>query len=78
MTAEELLQSLFTVVPVFLIKIFSVILLGIHTLFAIILLRQVRLMTRVVMAKNSGIIFTIGVIHLLASIFVLLWAILFL
>ena len=75
---DEFLNQLFTVLPLLLIKIFSVVLLGMHVLFSIILLRQIRLMTKVVEVKSSGIIFTIGVVHLLFSIFLLLWAILFL
>ena len=75
---DEFLNQLFTVLPLLLIKIFSVVLLGMHVLFSIILLRQIRLMTKVVEVKSSGIIFTIGVVHLLSSIFLLLWAILFL
>lgn len=75
---DELLNQLFTVLPLFLIKIFSVVLLGMHVLFSVILLRQIRLMTKVVEVKSSGIIFTMGVVHLLSSIFLLLWAILFL
>lgn len=75
---DELLNQLITVLPLFLIKIFSVVLLGMHVLFSVILLRQIRLMTKVVEVKSSGIIFTIGVVHLLSSIFLLLWAILFL
>ena len=75
---DEFLNQLFTVLPLLLIKIFSVVLLGIHVLFSVILLRQIRLMTKVVEVKSSGIIFTIGVVHLLSSIFLLLWSILFL
>ena len=75
---DEFLNQLFTVLPLLLIKIFSVVLLGIHVLFSVILLRQIRLMTKVVEVKSSGIIFTIEVVHLLSSIFLLLWSILFL
>ena len=75
---DEIINQLFTFLPLFLVKIFSVVLLGIHALFSVILLRQIRLMTKVVEVKSSGLIFTIGVVHLLSSIFLLLWAILFL
>ena len=75
---DEIINQLFTFLPLFLVKIFSVVLLGIHALFSVILLRQIRLMTKVVEVKSSSIIFTIGVVHLLSSIFLLLWAILFL
>jgi len=78
MNPEQLFDQFFTVVPLLILKIFSVVILAMHTLFAIVLLRQVRLMTRVLEVRTSGVIFTIGVVHLFASLGVLLWAIFFL
>jgi hypothetical protein len=59
-------------------KIFVIILLVLHLLFTIIVARQTKLMNQVVEAGISPAILLLSVIHVLFSLFVLLWAILFL
>lgn len=60
------------------IKYISIILMILHVLFSLIVVRQTQMMTKVLEAKISPLILLISIIHLLASIFVLFWAILFL
>jgi hypothetical protein len=65
--------SLFT-----LFKIGVTLLLFMHVAFSVILLRQTRLMTRVVTTPASPFLFFIALFHLLASIFVVIWTIMYL
>lgn len=65
-------------IPFLFLKVVFVIGLIFHLMFAIILLRQTMMMVSVVESEASSVIFSIAVVHLLVSIFVLLWALLFL
>jgi len=76
MTLDQLLLN--SDLPLLVVKIFAVSILILHLLFSLILVRQVKLMTRVVEVEISPLITTLAVIHLLASAFILLWTIIFL
>ncbi len=60
-----------------LLKSGIIILLLIHVLFSLVVVRQTKLMIKVVAAKISPSIYAISLIHLGVSLFVLAWAILF-
>jgi len=78
MTPEQFFTGLFPFVPFFLFKILTVILLLLHVAFSLVLVQQTKLMIAVVEAKISPVIYIVSIIHLLFSIFVLIWAILYL
>lgn len=78
MIPEELLTAIFSGVPYLLIKLFVIILLLLHLSFSAVLTRQTKLMITVVEANISPAIYAVSIIHLLTSLFVLAWAILFL
>lgn len=78
MTIEEFLIRFFSSAPSLILKIFAILLLLLHVAFSIVLLRQAKLMVSVVEAKINSAIYLVSIIHLLFSIFVLFWAILFL
>lgn len=75
MTIELIFTRLFAVAPYILLKLFSVVLMILHLLFSMVLIRQTKLMTGVVEAKISPTIYAVSIIHMLASLFVLIWAI---
>jgi hypothetical protein len=77
MASEEMIKILLGVAPLFL-KIFLLMLLLLHIAFSLVLVRQTKLMIKVVEAEISPTIYFISVIHLLFSTFVLLWVIIFL
>jgi hypothetical protein len=60
------------------VKTGIIILLLMHVAFAVILLRQTRLMSKVIVTSASVFLFTISLIHFLASIFVVIWTIIYL
>ncbi|MBI2617611.1 hypothetical protein HYW55_05760 [Candidatus Gottesmanbacteria bacterium] len=64
--------------PQILIKFIALSFLVLHLLFSIIVVRQTQVMTRVVHANISPIIIILSLIHLLSSILVFTWVILFL
>lgn len=78
MTIDQFLNFLIVKGPFLVLKFFLVSLLIIHFLFSIVLVRQTRLMLRVVEAKISPFIFAISVTHMLFSWAVLVWAVIFL
>lgn len=77
MTPDEIIFNLLSRLPFILIKIFTIILLLMHVLFSVIILRQTRIMSKIVEAQISPTIYLISIIHLLISISVLIWAFLF-
>lgn len=77
MTLEQFIASLLATTPVFIIKIFVVILLFLHLSFSFVLVRQTKVMIRVVEAQISPLLYTISIIHFLSSLFVFLWTIIF-
>jgi len=60
------------------VKIFVITLLILHLVFSFVLTRQTKLMIKVVEARVTPTIYAISVIHLLASLFITIWALLFL
>ena len=78
MTIEEFFANFFIVSPLIIVKVFAVALLLLHVFFSVVILRQTQLMTKMIEVKIAPVIFAASVIHLLASLFVLFWAILFL
>lgn len=78
MTIEEFILRIIPLLPAFLIKVIAVTLFLLHFVFSIVVTRQTKLMLSVVEAQISPLIYTIALIHLAASLFVLIWAILFL
>lgn len=78
MFTNSLFNSILDTLPVLLIKLFSVAFLLLHLAFSFVLIRQTKLMIKVLEAKISSTIYSISMIHFLFSLFVLAWAILFL
>lgn len=78
MPADDFITAIFAAAPFFLFKLFTVILLLLHLAFSAVLTRQTKLMTTVVEAKISPAIYAVSIIHFLVSLFVLIWAVLFL
>ena len=78
MNIDQFIDFAINTLPSLAVKIFAVLILIMHALFSIILVRQVKLMTRVVEVKISPFIYTLALIHLLASVLILLWTIVFL
>ena len=74
---EQLLIGLLLQWPWLLFKMVVIVLLVLHLFFSFILMRQTKLMIHVVEANISPFIYQIAVIHLLASLFVFIWTILF-
>lgn len=62
----------------FIVKLFFLILVAMHLLFALLLIRQTKLMLRVVEAQISPVIYLVATVHAIYSFFVLIWAALFL
>ena len=77
MNADEFLINLITFLPAFIVKGFVVLFLILHLLFSIIVLRQTRLMNTVLEAKIAPGIYLFSLIHLLSSIFVFIWVIIY-
>ena len=77
MTPDQIINFI-TNLPTLLVKIFAVSILVLHLLFSLILVRQVKLMTRVVEVQISPVIYTFALIHLLVSVVILIWTIIFL
>lgn len=78
MTIEQLIANLLQFVPSLLVKLFTVILLFLHLAFSFVLIRQTKVMIRVVEAQISPLLYTISIVHFLSSVFVFVWAIIFL
>ena len=78
MPSDELIFDLISRLPFVLIRIFTVIALLLHLFFSIIIVRQTKIMIKIVEAQISPTIYLIYVIHFLISLTVFLWAILFL
>ncbi len=72
-----LFNDFFGSLPFLLFKLFSIILSFIHIGFSLVLLKQVKLMTKVIEAKISPVIYMVALVHLFFSIFVFIWIILF-
>lgn len=78
MTFEEFILYIIPLLPALIIKIIAVAILLLHFIFSIVVTRQTKLMLSVVEARLSPLIYAISLIHLASSLFVLIWAILFL
>ncbi|OGG07905.1 hypothetical protein A3D05_03835 [Candidatus Gottesmanbacteria bacterium RIFCSPHIGHO2_02_FULL_40_24] len=77
MITDEVLNELIRVLPIILIKIFTVGLLALHLLFSLIIVRQARIMTKIIEAGISPVIVSISVFHFIISFLVLVWVMLF-
>lgn len=75
MITEEMLVQLLVSAPIILVKVFSIILTIFHLVFSAVLVKQTKLMIAVLEARISPAIYAISIIHFLASLFVLIWAI---
>jgi len=78
MPADELILDLINRFPFILIRIFTVILLLMHILFSFIIVRQTKILSKIVEAQISPTIQLITVIHFLFSVAVLIFALFFL
>ena len=78
MMPEELFLQFLQKLPILLIKIFTSLLLFLHILFSVVIYRQTKTMTKIVEAQISPTIVLFSVVHLIASIAVLVWFIFFL
>lgn len=75
---EDAFLNILNSIPFLLFKPFIIVLLILHLLFSIVVVRQTKLMSKVVEAQISPAIYTISIIHLLYSVFLFIWVILFL
>ncbi len=75
MTIEQIVAFLVSSGPYLLIKIFAIISVLLHLAFSLCIVRQTKLMITMIEARVSSVIYLVAVIHLLYSIFVLIWAI---
>ena len=78
MITPDILNYLFTEAPLLIAKILVLILLLVHLVFSLVVLRQTKLMIKVVEANISKGIYIFALLHLAASIFVFMWTLLFL
>ena len=74
MTIEGFLTLLYSSAPYFLIKGIALVLLFLHLSFSVVVVRQAKLMTAVVEANISPVIYTVAIVHLLFSLFVFISA----
>ncbi|MBI3380250.1 hypothetical protein HY029_05845 [Candidatus Gottesmanbacteria bacterium] len=77
MTIEQFITTFLQTTPFAIIKILVIILLLLHLSFSFVLMRQTKLMTHVVEAQISPLLYSISIIHLLSSLFVFLWTMIF-
>jgi hypothetical protein len=75
---EGLDSTLFSGLTMMLFKTCMITVSLMYLAFAAVVLKQTKLMLKVIEANMSGIIYTIALLHLFASIFILIWAILYL
>lgn len=73
MTTENLIALFSSLSILSVAKPFILVILSLHILFAIVVVRQTKLMLEIIEAGISATIMTISVIHLLTSIGVFLW-----
>lgn len=78
MISQELIAYIFTRAPFLIAKILVIILLLVHLVFSLVVVRQTKMMIKVVEAKISSVIYSISLLHLFASLFVLVWTTIFL
>lgn len=78
MAFEQIFTSIVSSLPMFIIKLFAIALLILHLGFSIVIVRQTKLMIRVVEAQISPVIYMISVLHLISSVLLLVWVMLFL
>ncbi|OIO14051.1 hypothetical protein COV53_01250 [Candidatus Gottesmanbacteria bacterium CG11_big_fil_rev_8_21_14_0_20_37_11] len=72
------ITALLHFIPAVILKILTIMLILVHNAFAVVVLRQTKLMSKIVEANISKIIYFISLSHLFASLAVLVWTILFL
>ena len=78
MPSSDLILDLINRLPFILIRIFTVILLLMHLLFSVIIVRQTRILSTIIEAQISPTIQLISILHLLASLVVLIFTVIFL
>ncbi|OGF99451.1 hypothetical protein A2Y99_00255 [Candidatus Gottesmanbacteria bacterium RBG_13_37_7] len=74
MTADQMVAIIKSVNPIDIIRLFSIGILILHLGFSIVVVRQTKLMIKVIEGKMSPYVDFISVLHLLFSIFTLVWA----
>ena len=77
MTPGEFFAGIIPFVPFYVFKILIVVGLLLHVGFALVVVRQTKLMIAVVEARISPFIYAVAIFHLLFSALVLIWTILF-
>lgn len=77
MPSEEFIVEFLANLPTIIIRVFAIGILIMHIFFSIVIVRQTKIMTKIVEAKISPTIVLITSVHLLASFAVLAWAIIF-
>ncbi|OGG00552.1 hypothetical protein A2153_02275 [Candidatus Gottesmanbacteria bacterium RBG_16_38_7b] len=77
MPPNELILDLINRLPFILIKVFTAILLLMHLLFSVIIVRQTRILSKIIEANISPTIQLISFLHLLASLIVLIFTVIF-
>ena len=76
MPADEVLFEFLGSLPLMLIRIILILLLFMHVLFSAVIVKQTKIMTKIVEAKISPTITFVTLVHLFASIGVLVWTLL--
>lgn len=78
MTIEQLIGFIFQKAPFIIIKLIAIVTMALHLAFSFVVIRQTKIMIKVLEAKISPAIYSISVLHFLFSLFVFIWVILFL
>lgn len=78
MLSDQLIFDLIRNLPFTLFRIFTVLLLLMHILFSFIIVRQTKIMSKIVEAQISPVVNLITLIHLFISLAVSIWVVLFL
>lgn len=76
MTFETVLQSIITINPFFIVKLGFIIGMVLYAVFAYVMVRQEQLMSQIVFLPTTVHIRTLVILHLIATILILLLAIL--
>jgi hypothetical protein len=78
MTFDQLVNIIQLMTPLFLVKLLAVTVLFLHLFLSLLLVRQTKIMIQVVEAQIAPTLYLVVIIHLVFSLFVLLWTVIFL
>lgn len=73
----EFNDLLFSSGSYFILKVIFICLISVHLLFSLIIVRQTQMMVKMVEVKISSAVYLVSVVHLLSSLFVLFWTVVY-